>query len=361
MQPAAIESSTGTAVQVGGRELLFFGGCNYLGLHHDPAVLGALQAGLARYGLSSAASRETSGHARAHAELERELAEPFGLADSALLPGGYLANIALAQALAGGHRPALVDEGAHPSIHDAARAAGLAVQTYAHADTSAAAERLASLGDDRPVVWTDGFFPAEGRAAPVRELLAALPPGGVLAVDDCHGFGVLGERGLGSCEGLDLADGRLALSVTLSKAYGCQGGAVLASPALLAAVRGSAAYRCSTPIPPALAEAGRAALAVAASEPERRGRLRARVQQARGLLQGLGLPLGETAFPVLAFAPGPPAAMAKLHGELLEAGLWVPYVRYPGGPGEAYFRATVTAEHTPEEVGRLAGELGRRL
>ena len=53
--------------------MLSFGGCNYLGLGHHPDVIAAVTRGLQNYGLSTTASRETTGDTVAHDALEREL------------------------------------------------------------------------------------------------------------------------------------------------------------------------------------------------------------------------------------------------------------------------------------------------
>ena len=48
-----VSGATATHVVINGREVLSFGGCNYLGLAHHPAVLAAAANGLARFGLST--------------------------------------------------------------------------------------------------------------------------------------------------------------------------------------------------------------------------------------------------------------------------------------------------------------------
>src|SRR3954469_24502485 len=98
-----VESSTATHMTVDGRELLAFGGCNYLGLAHHPAVLGAVREGLSRYGISTTASRETTGNTLVHDQLEKDLAGFLHQEAAILVAEGYTANIAVAQALCHRH------------------------------------------------------------------------------------------------------------------------------------------------------------------------------------------------------------------------------------------------------------------
>ena len=57
------------------RELLAFCSNDYLGLANHPLLIEALAEGARRYGAGSGASHLVSGHSRAHALLEDDLAE----------------------------------------------------------------------------------------------------------------------------------------------------------------------------------------------------------------------------------------------------------------------------------------------
>lgn len=378
MSAPAYEPRGATRVVVGGRELVFFGGCNYLALQHHPAVLDALAEGAHRYGISAGASRETTGNTEAHEELETLLAERCGADAAALLPDGYLANLALAQALARDCEHAFVDRRAHASIRDALAATRTPATDYdgpaeleralASRDRRSLARPRTSARPTRVAVWTDGVYPALGRFAPIEALRDACAGRALLCVDDCHGFGVVtaagaaDARGLGTC-GLALGAGDVCATLTLSKAFGVAGGAVVGSAERIAALRARAdAWTCTTPIPPALALAASAALRVFAAEPERSARLDANVGRVRAHLERLGLPLGADPHPVQAFAlPGGTDAMRRADAALRDAGQLVPLVGYPGGPAETYFRLVVNAQHAADEIDTLAAALERAL
>lgn len=76
---------------------------------------------------------------------------------------------------------------------------------------------------------TDSVFSVDGDLAPLDELAGICREHSAgLLVDDAHGFGVLGEGGRGAVHAAGLAGAPdVVTTLTLSKALGAQGGAVL--------------------------------------------------------------------------------------------------------------------------------------
>ncbi len=355
MHPARLELTgrAGALAMVDGRVLDSYAGCDYLGLSRHPEVLAALASGAREYGLSAAASRETTGATREHRLLEEALADFLGVEAVLLVPDGYLTNLAAAQGLAPEHAAAWVDALAHASVRDGAQTSGLAVHRFAHRDAGALADALAAA--DRPLVMTDGVFPTEGTTAPLPALLAALPDDGRLLVDDAHGLGVLGPRGQGTLAHHGLRDPRVVLTGTLSKAFGCAGGVIAGTAAVVTAVRERArAYVGATALAPALARAGRASLRVHRSEPALLATLHRNIARLRALFAELGWPVPAERLPVFTFRLDPPERMGHLSAWLLERGVLAPCVRYLAAPGAATLRWTVTADHTGAQLDRLA-------
>lgn len=357
-----IESFTATTALVEGRELAFFGGCNYLGLAHHPAVRAAVAASLATTGLTTTASRETTGNTVGHDALERELAAFCGLGACTLLCEGYTANIALMAGLAPTHGVALVDAKAHRSLAHAAKAAGLLVLYYDHLDARQAIGLAREHAAEGVAILTDSVFAANGGVAPLPELLAGLPGGGTLVVDDCHGLCVLGRSGRGALDHFGLRDERIVVTTTLAKGLGCYGGAVMGTPERIADVRRHAnIYLGTTPTPPPLVAGARAALCVLAESDALVVRLRANIDRVRGVLVGLSLPLPPPGVPILPFVLSPVERMERASQSLWNDGVLVPLIDYPGGPGLRYFRICVNAEHTPGQIDALGAALRRAL
>lgn len=366
-----VESITSRTVTVDGRELLAFAGCNYLGLANHPRVLGAVERALRTHGISTTASRETTGNTLVHEALERELAEFLGQEAAILSAEGYTANFAVAQALsssyAGGeHAVALIDAKSHRSIRNASLAAGLRVLDYAHRDTADLAELSHRHGSAGVAVFTDGVFAADGAVAPISRLLEAMPrTRSTLVIDDCHGFCVLG-KGAGSIAEQGVRDPRLCMTTTLAKGLGCYGGCVAGPRELIQAVRDRASvYRGHTPVPPAIAAGAREALRVVREEPEWLERLWSNTHALRAGLESLGLiprlGPGERAMPIFTFVVSPASRMDEVHRRVLEAGVLAPLIEYPGGPAPRFFRVTVSAAHEAADVTRLLETLERCL
>ena len=213
------------------RRLSYFAGCDYFRLSSHPAVLRAVKEGLDRYGLNVAASRLTTGNHPLFTQLEKALAVFFG-APAALLAGnGYATNLMVVQAVGSEFSHILMDERAHLSMRDATRFFAGPVMEFKYRDAADLARRLRRLpGKARPLVMTDGLFSRDGELAPLAAYTKVLPSSGMILLDDAHAAGMIGASGKGTVEYAGVPRLRIIQTVTLSKAFGCYGGAILCRP-----------------------------------------------------------------------------------------------------------------------------------
>jgi 8-amino-7-oxononanoate synthase len=354
-----VESSTPTTVKVEGKDILAFGGCNYLGLSHEPLVHVAISEALSRFGVSTTASRETTGNTTIHQALEDELARFVGLEAGILSTEGYTANFMALQALAIDHGVAIIDAQAHRSVLHACRAANMQVFEYEHLNPDSASWLLRQYADAGVVLMTDSVFAADGAVAPLEALLNALPARrATLVVDDCHGFCVLGPGGRGAVPAAGLIGrgraSQIVVTTTLAKGLGCYGGVVMGTKRFVDLVQAKAwVYRSSTPVPPPLVAGARRALGLIQQEPSRIDRLRTNIGRMRAVFERLGLPLPPAGIPIFTFYLDDPAAMQRVHAMLLEKGVLAPLIDYPGGPAPWYFRIVVNAAHSETDIDRL--------
>lgn len=356
------DSCDATTITREGRSYLSFGGCNYLGLAHHPLVIKAVQEAAPVYGLSSSASRETTGNARPHALLESQLTKFCGHESGLLVPDGYTANLAALQGFEKlGVTHALIDARAHASLKDAARLGGMQIQYFDHLDAPHAGELLRSI-DGACVVLTDSVFTTDGDLAPAQELLGVLRPRDWLVLDDCHGFCVLGDQGRGTPNALGIESSQLVVTTTLAKGLGCAGGMVMGPSTLVESARSfSIAYRCTTPASPALVAGGIEALRILNEDPSIHERLADNIALTRSTLRANGIQTHDHSSAIFAFTIGDLDRMCTIERELHEQGVLLPLMDYPNGPAPMYFRLAINASHTREQIEDFGDTLNRVL
>lgn len=360
-EPPLLEQLDRTRVRVGRRRLVYFSGCDYFRLATHPRVVAAAEEIAAQQGLNVAASRITTGNHPLYPLLEAALARFFGTPAAVLVPTGYLTNLVVAQALAGRVTHALVDENAHVALWDAATLLGCPVIQFGHRDPADLGRKAARCGDRaRLLVMTDGLFAGDSAVAPLRAYRQVLPPAAWLMVDDAHGAGTLGRWGRGTVEVEAVSRCRLIQTITLSKAFGAFGGAVLGPRALRQRIlTHSRIYAGSTPLPLPLAGAALAALSVLRQDSGLRRRLRQNTARVKQSLRRVGLAVPENDSPIVRLVPQSGAQAERLRTLLLAAGIFPPLVCYPGGPPGGAFRFVISSEHTPDQLDTLIAVLTR--
>jgi 7-keto-8-aminopelargonate synthetase-like enzyme len=348
-----------TYVRFRSTRLSYFSGCDYFRLSSHPQVLAALHKGAKRHGLNVAASRLTTGNHALYEALERQLVHFFGAEDALLTSTGYLANLVAAQALAGGFSHALVDAKAHPSLLDAARLLECPIVQFAHRSASELTRAVSRCGPEaKLILLTDGMFAHDGSAAPLNEYLEVLPKDAMLLVDDAHGAGVLGATGKGTPEHAGISRRRVVQTVTLSKAFGTYGGAILSTPRFRQQILAKSTILIgSTPLPLPLASAASAALTVLKKDKRLRQHLAWNTNYVKTALHPSGGTQPPSPGPIVPIKPSTKEQMNLLRRALFAAKIFPPFIKYPGAPAAGYFRFSLSSEHTREQLDRLVGVL----
>ena len=369
-----------------GRTLLHFSGCDYFRLASHPAVLKAAAVGLKKFGLNVAASRLTTGHHPIYEQLEDQLAKFFGAPDALLVSGGYPTGTVVAQALAGGFSHVLMDERAHPALQDAAAHFGCPILKFKHRDPEDLQRTVARCGrggealqsadfrsgalmegkhlpgqrsalQGRFIVLTDGMFSHDGSAAPLKAYLKVLPRDAQLLVDDAHGAGVLGATGKGTLEHAGVGRQRIIQCVTLSKAFGVYGGAVLGTRELREKIlTRSRAFIGCTPLPPPLANATVQSVKILGQGGKLLARLHRNVEYVKAALRRAGFAIPELPGPIIAIHPRSEAETRALRRRLLAAGIYPPFLKYAGAE-KGFFRFVISSGHTRAQLEALVAVL----
>ncbi len=358
-EPEPLIQIDSTYVRAGARKLSYFSGCDYFRLATHPQIVAAASKAVELDGLNVAASRLTTGNHPVYVQLEKRLRQFFRAEDALLVPTGYLTNLVVAQALAGQFSHVLLDSQSHPALEDAARFLDCPVVKFEHANAKDLAQAVDRCGPgSRLILLSDGMFSRNGAAAPLDQYLKVLPRDAWLLVDDAHGAGVLGGTGRGTLEHCGVSRRRVVQTLTLSKAFGAYGGVILGTRGLRRRILDrSHIIVGSTPLPPPLARAACRSIDLLKRDARFRQRLQANAAYVKNTLRAAGWDLPDTPGPIVMLAPRDRSAARKLNSTLLRAGIFPPFLRYPGGPPAGYFRFVISSEHTRRQLDTLVDVL----
>ena len=333
-------------------------GNDYLGLATDPRVVAAAAEAAQAWGAGAGSSRLVTGTLHLHDRLERRLADALGHASALVLSTGYHANLAAVTALADADTLIVSDAHVHASLVDGCRLARGEVRVVPHLDVAAVAAALSGRTQPRALVLTESVFSVLGDAAPLADLAAVCARhDATLLVDEAHAVGVAGAAGLGLVAAQGPSGAEVVVTLTLSKALGSQGGAVLGSSAVVEHLVNTARpFIFDTGLAPPAAGAALAALDVLLAEPSLAGRVRARAAE---LAAGCRVPATCGAI-VPVPMPGPEQALAaqeQARGRDVVVGCFRP----PSVPdGVSRLRLTARATLTDARAGpRRSGARGR--
>jgi 8-amino-7-oxononanoate synthase len=337
-------------------ELLDLAGNDYLGLSAHPAVVEAAVAATRRFGAGAGASRLVSGTLPLHEELERELAAFCGFESALVFSTGYQANLGVVAALSGPDALFVLDAHCHASLVDGCRLARGTTAVVPHNDVAAVRRLLAERRQPRAFVLAESVYSVLGDAAPVADLAEVCRRhNAVLVADEAHAIGVAGDGGRGLLHDAGLGGfPEVVATLTLSKALGAQGGAVLGSRQLREhLVNRARPFIYDTGLAPAATAAALAAIGVVQDEP---GRV-ARVRMASGVLAEACGVRSPAAAVLSVPMPGPREAVGAV-ATAAERGVRVGCFRPPSTPDQiSRLRLTAHAHHSDHDLSRAAAVL----
>lgn len=358
-EPTPLQQIDRTYVRFENRKLSYFAGCDYFRLASHPRVLQATAQGIKKYGLNVAASRMTTGNHQLFGALEEWLGRYFGASSATLVANGYVTNLVVAQALAGEFSDVLIDEKAHPSLKDAAKMFQAKAHPFGHRDPNDLKRVLRACSKrSKIIVLTDGMFSHNGAIAPLAAYLSVMPKSAWLLVDDAHGAGTLGKTGRGAVELAQINRDSLIQTITLSKAFGVYGGAILGNKSLREKILSrSGMFVGSTPFPLPMANAAITSVQILRQDKSLRARLRANVTLVKNALQNVGLPMNDGPSPIIPIIPNSSAQAEELRARCLKNNVFPSFIKYPGGPENGYFRFVLSSEHKKAQLHALLESL----
>jgi 5-aminolevulinate synthase len=333
---------------------------DYLCMGQNSKVIAAMHDAIDRAGSGSGGTRNISGTHHFHIELEKELADLHGKEGALLFTSGFVSNEASLSTLAR-LLPGCIffsDEMNHASMIEGMRHSGAEKRIFRHNDIMHLEELLRAAPPNLPkIVCFESVYSMEGDFGKIEQICdLAERYGAMTYLDEVHGVGLYGPRGGGVAE----RDGQMhrvdIIEGTLAKAFGCMGGYITGSTAIIDCIRSFAAgFIFTTSLPPALAAGAVAAIRHLKESQTERAALVERAARLKGLFAGRNVPLIESPSHIVPVFVGDPALCKIVSDELLYShGLYVQPINFPTVPrGTERLRITPSPLHTNEQMDEL--------
>ena len=147
---------------------------------------------------------------------------------------------------------------------------------------------------------------------------------------------------------------RIVQTVTLSKAFGVYGGAILCSRQVRdRIIARSRLFAGNTPLPLPLANAAIVALQILKQNKQLRACLARNAAFVKEALRRAGFALPDNPGPIIPVHPKSRSESESLKRRLLAAGILPPFIQYPGAPKDGYFRFVISSEHSRSQLEAL--------
>ena len=352
-------------VGYGEQEFIKMNANSYLGMSMNPEVIEAEEEAAQKFGVGPGAVRFISGTHTPHIELEKKLAEFHERESAMIFSSAYVTSLGVIYPLTTKETVVVSDALNHNCIIQAMRLSRPAAKMiYKHNDMKDLETKMneaVGMGK-RCLVITDGIFSMRGDFAPLKEFSEIcakfndkFEEGVITVADDSHGVGAFGKTGRGTEE---FTGAKVDILIgTLGKAFGVNGGYVVASKTVTDYLRETAPmYIYSNPITCSEAAATLKVLDILDSEVgvKRLEHLAAMTKKFEDGLTALGFETIEGPHPVVPLMVRDTAETTKLVNYLTENGVLGTGLNFPVVPkGDEEIRFQVNADHTEADINKV--------
>jgi 8-amino-7-oxononanoate synthase len=248
---------------------------DYLSLSLEPDIKKAYQEGVRRYAVGSTGSMVVSGYHKSHQALEEGLCAALNTDRCLLFSSGYNANLSILLLLKQLNAHVVMDKQVHASIYDGIQLSKVEYSRYKHQDNQHLQVQLQKVHSNKAVL-TESTFSMSGQTTDLKEVSTLCKQyQAELIVDEAHGFGLVGNEGLGGIVRAGLSQDEVPLRlIPFGKTLASTGAAIVGQhdwiEALLQCAR-PAVY--STALSPAIAHGVLCTLGLVRRADDRREKL----------------------------------------------------------------------------------------
>ena len=355
-----ITTPQGATITVrGGQEVINFCANNYLGLSSHPEVIKAAHEGLDRWGYGMSSVRFICGTQEIHKELERKVADFFGMEDAILYAACFDANGGVFEPLLDKDCAIISDSLNHASIIDGVRLCKAQRYRYANDDMAdLEAKLIEAKGAKYRIIVTDGSFSMDGNIAQLDKIVELAKTHDALTmVDECHSLGFLGKTGRGTPEHCGVHGQIDIITGTFGKALGgASGGFTCSHREIVELLRQrSRPYLFSNTMAPSITAASCRVLDLLTETTALRDKLMGNAKYFREQMTQAGFDIKPGVHPIVPIMFSKFENDAKLSQDfardLLEEGIYVIGFYYPVvAKGQSRIRVQLSAAHQREHL-----------